>query len=30
MPPYTGQSLHIGSALYKYILYVMHLNYEMY
>jgi hypothetical protein len=28
VPPYTGQCLHIGSVLYRYIVYVMFLCYE--
>jgi hypothetical protein len=30
IPPYTGQCLRIGSALYKYVVYVMSLCYKMY
>jgi hypothetical protein len=29
VPPYTGQCLHIGRALFGYIVYVMSLCYEM-
>jgi hypothetical protein len=30
IPSYTGHCLHIGSALYKYVVYVMPLCYELY
>jgi hypothetical protein len=30
VPPYTGQCLHIGSALYRYVAYVIPLCYKMY
>jgi hypothetical protein len=29
LPPYTGQCLHNGSALYRYVVYVMPLCYKM-
>jgi hypothetical protein len=30
VPPYTGQCLHIGSAFYRYVVYVIPLCYKMY